>query len=130
MKLVGVFINFAGNYAKFIFTSPSRVDFRVLVKELVQEVKMRVEMRQVGVRDGTRYIDGIGTCGCRLCCSRWLTSFHPISLRLAKEQNLALNNDKLSGVCGRLRCCLAYENEVYKEKRVGLPKIGKPFPIL
>lgn len=125
MKLVSVEFALDGGQAVFFFTSPDRVDFRSLVKELAQRFHTRIEMRQIGVRDAARFEGGAGMCGRELCCSTWLVEFKPISIRLAKDQNLALNHDKLSGVCGRLRCCLAYEHEVYLSHKQGLPKIGK-----
>ncbi len=125
MKLVAVEIAHSGSRAIFYFTSAERVDFRALVKDLARRFHTRIEMRQIGVRDAARHTGGIGVCGAELCCSTWLPNFKPISIRMAKDQNLALNHDKLSGVCGRLRCCLRYEQENYQEARRGMPKLGK-----
>jgi cell fate regulator YaaT (PSP1 superfamily) len=106
------------------FTAEERVDFRQLVRELAAELRCRVEMRQVGARDEAKALDGIGPCGQRLCCSRWLTEFQPISIKMAKLQNLALNPGKLAGLCGRLKCCLRYELETYAEAQRELPPLG------
>lgn len=125
MKLVAVEIAHSGTRAVFYFTSNERVDFRALVKNLARRFHTRIEMRQVGVRDAARHIGGAGICGRELCCATWLPEFRPISIRMAKDQNLALNHEKLSGVCGRLRCCLRYEQEVYQTARKGMPKLGK-----
>ena len=125
MKLISAQINHSGSHTTFYFTAGQRVDFRTLVKTLAQAIGTRVEMRQIGVRDAARHTGGAGLCGAELCCSTWLPEFKPISIRMAKEQNLALNHQKLSGVCGRLRCCLEYEHDVYKKTRQGLPKLHK-----
>jgi cell fate regulator YaaT (PSP1 superfamily) len=125
MKLISAHINHSGSHTTFYFTAGQRVDFRTLVKTLAQAIGTRVEMRQIGVRDAARHTGGAGLCGAELCCSTWLPEFKPISIRMAKEQNLALNHQKLSGVCGRLRCCLEYEHDVYKKTRQGLPKMHK-----
>ena len=125
MKLVDVEFAHSGKRAIFYFTSANRIDFRALVKDLAKRFHTRIEMRQIGVRDAARHTGGLGICGRELCCSTWLPTFKPISLRLAKTQNLTLNQQKLSGVCGRLRCCLAYEHEVYQEFKKSLPKVGK-----
>ena len=125
MKLISVELALSGTRATFYFTSAERVDFRNLVKNLARRFHTRIEMRQIGVRDAARHTGGIGVCGRELCCSTWLPSFKPVSIRMAKDQNLALNHDKLSGVCGRLRCCLRYEQEIYQEARRGMPKLGK-----
>lgn len=106
------------------FTAEERVDFRQLVRDLSAELHARVELRQVGARDEAKALDGIGPCGQRLCCSRWLTEFQPISIKMAKLQNLALNPGKLAGACGRLKCCLRYEVENYAEGQRELPPIG------
>lgn len=106
------------------FTAEERVDFRQLVRDLSAELHCRVELRQVGARDEAKALDGIGPCGQRLCCSRWLTEFQPISIKMAKLQNLALNPGKLAGACGRLKCCLRYEVENYAEGQRELPAIG------
>lgn len=112
MKLVRTEYLFDGSKAVFYFISEGRVDFRNLVKELAAELHTRIEMRQIGVRDETKILGGIGHCGQELCCSRFLLSFEPVSVRMAKEQNLAINPSKISGVCGRLMCCLTYEQPV------------------
>jgi cell fate regulator YaaT (PSP1 superfamily) len=125
MKLVGVELAHSGTTAVFSFTSEERVDFRGLVKDLARRFHTRIDMHQVGVRDAARVCGGLGVCGRELCCATCLTSFSPISVRMAKDQNLALNQEKLSGACGRLKCCLAYEEETYAELRKGLPKLGK-----
>jgi cell fate regulator YaaT (PSP1 superfamily) len=125
MKLVSVEFAHSGSSAIFHFTSVDRVDFRALVKDLARRFHTRIEMRQIGVRDASRFTGGIGVCGRELCCATWLRDFSPISVRMAKDQNLALNHEKLSGVCGRLKCCLAYEQPIYEEQRKGLPKVGK-----
>ncbi len=125
MKLLSVDLAHSGTRAIFYFSSAERVDFRSLVKDLARRFHTRIEMRQVGVRDGARQTGGMGLCGRELCCATWLTAFQPISIRMAKDQNLALNHQKLSGLCGRLRCCLDYEEALYQELRKGLPKVGK-----
>ncbi|MGB3209839.1 MAG: regulatory iron-sulfur-containing complex subunit RicT [Desulforhopalus sp.] len=109
----------------FYFTADSRVDFRALVKDLVQEFRTRVEMRQVGVRHETKMIGGIGTCGRELCCSSFIKNFDSVSIKMAKEQDLPLNPTKISGVCNRLLCCLTYEYETYRKQRKNMPKAGK-----
>jgi cell fate regulator YaaT (PSP1 superfamily) len=125
MKLFRVEYLHGGNKATFFFSAEGRVDFRDLVKDLTNRLHTRVELRQVGVRDEARIIGGIGTCGRELCCSTWLPRFEPVSIRMAKDQNLVLNPQKVSGVCGRLKCCLVYEESTYRELRKGLPKPGK-----
>jgi hypothetical protein len=113
-----------GKKAVFYFTSNSRVDFRELVKELLKELKVRIELRQIDLRDETKLIGGIGPCGKQLCCNSFLRQFKPVTIKMAKEQNLALNPTKVSGVCGRLFCCLAYEIDTYNEIKKSLPKVG------
>ena len=125
MKLVRVEFFFDRSKAIFYFTSEKRVDFRELVKDLAARFKTRIEMRQIGVRDEAKMTGGVGPCGREFCCSRCLSSFDLVSVKMAKEQNLALNPTKISGACGRLMCCLAYEYETYCEYRKGLPKVGK-----
>lgn len=125
MKLVRVEFFFDRSKAIFYFTSEKRVDFRELVKDLAARFKTRIEMRQIGVRDEAKMTGGVGPCGREFCCSRFLSSFDLVSVKMAKEQNLALNPTKISGACGRLMCCLAYEYETYCEYRRGLPKVGK-----
>jgi cell fate regulator YaaT (PSP1 superfamily) len=109
MKLARVEQLFDGSRLVFSFTSEDRVDFRELVRELASEFKTRIELRQIGVRDEARLLTGYGTCGRPLCCSTWLKSFEPVSIKMAKQQDLALNPSRLSGLCGRLKCCLRYE---------------------
>lgn len=125
MKLVGVECFFDGSKYVFYFTAEGRVDFRELVKQLVARFPVRIEMRQIGVRHEAKMLGGIASCGQHLCCSRFLTDFRPVSVKMAKVQNLSLNPSKISGVCGRLMCCLGYEHDVYEEFRKGLPKVGK-----
>lgn len=107
------------------FVADSRVDFRELARELASIYKTRIELRQIGVRDKAGCIGGIGICGCELCCSRYLKEFDSVSINMAKNQNIALNPTKINGVCGRLLCCLKYEDDVYCKKRKGLPTVGK-----
>jgi cell fate regulator YaaT (PSP1 superfamily) len=125
MKLVKVEFFFDRSKGIFYYTSEKRVDFRELVKDLAARFRTRIEMRQIGVRDEAKMCGGIGPCGREFCCSRFLDSFDLVSVKMAKEQNLALNPTKISGACGRLMCCLAYEYDNYCELRRGLPKIGK-----
>jgi cell fate regulator YaaT (PSP1 superfamily) len=109
----------------FYFTAPGRVDFRELVKDLVQEFRTRIELRQIGVRHRAKMVGGLGICGRGLCCASFLRDFEPVSVRMAKEQQLSLNPSKISGICGRLMCCLTYEYSSYQELRKTLPKVGK-----
>ncbi len=125
MKLVRVEFLFDRSKAIFYFTSEKRVDFRELVKDLASKYRTRIEMRQIGVRDEAKMVGGTGNCGRELCCCRFLNTFDLVSVRMAKEQNLALNPEKISGVCGRLMCCLAFEHEIYSQLRRDLPKLGK-----
>ncbi len=125
MKLVDVEYILSGNKAFFYFTSEGRVDFRQLVKDLAGALKIRVEMRQIGIRDESKMIGGIAVCGRRLCCSSWLDKFGQLSIKMAKEQNMSLSPEKVSGLCGRLLCCLAHEDGLYKEILDKLPKVGK-----
>ncbi len=125
MKLVDVEYTFDNSKIIFYFTSDGRVDFRELVKDLAGVFKMRIELRQIGVRDETKMMGGIGNCGRDLCCHSWLPDFEPVSIKMAKVQNLSLNPVKISGVCGRLMCCLQYENDTYCELRKGMPEIGE-----
>ena len=125
MKLVKVEYVFDGSKAIFYFTADGRIDFRDLVKDLAQQFHTRIEMRQIGVRDEAKIVGGLGICGRELCCSSFLRDFAPVSVKMAKEQNLALNPTKISGQCGRLLCCLGYEFDTYCELRKGLPKCGK-----
>jgi cell fate regulator YaaT (PSP1 superfamily) len=107
------------------FTADGRVDFRDLVKDLVQKFRTRIEMRQIGVRHQAKMVGGLGTCGRHLCCTSFLSGFAPVSIKMAKEQNLSLNPSKISGMCGRLMCCLAYEFDHYEKAKKDLPKVGK-----
>jgi len=125
MKLVAVECFFDGSKYVFYFTAEGRVDFRELVKQLVARFPVRIEMRQIGVRHEAKMTGGLACCGQELCCSRFLTDFRPVSVKMAKTQNLSLNPSKISGVCGRLMCCLAYEHETYEDFRKGLPRVGK-----
>ncbi len=125
MKLVAVECFFDGSKYVFYFTAEGRVDFRELVKQLVARFPVRIEMRQIGVRHEAKMTGGIASCGQELCCCRFLTDFRPVSVKMAKTQNLSLNPTKISGVCGRLMCCLAYEHDIYEDFRKGLPKYGK-----
>lgn len=115
MKLVGVDYVFDGSSVVFFFTAEGRVDFRELVKEIASELKARIELKQVGVRDEAKMIGGLGPCGRDLCCSLFLSDFNPVSIKMAKEQDLPLNPTKISGICGRLMCCLKYEVAAYEE---------------
>ncbi len=125
MKLIDVEYTFDNNKVIFYFTADGRVDFRELVKDLAAIFRTRIELRQIGVRDEAKMIGGIGPCGVSLCCSTWLGEFEPVSIKMAKEQNLSLNPTKISGICGRLMCCLRYEHESYIELRRGLPNPGE-----
>lgn len=125
MKLISVDYLHGGNRAIFYFSAEGRIDFRQLVRELASKLHTRIEMRQVGVRDASRHVGGVGPCGQQLCCSSFLQRFAPVSIRMAKDQNLVLNPQKVSGVCGRLMCCLTYEQNGYEILRKGLPKVGK-----
>jgi cell fate regulator YaaT (PSP1 superfamily) len=109
----------------FFFTAEGRVDFRQLIKELVSNLKQRIEMKQMGIRDEARSIKGYGVCGETLCCSTFLEEFTPVTIRMAKDQGLALNPSKISGACGRLMCCLQYEHQTYKELSQSMPKLGR-----
>ena len=124
MKLSVVECAFDGNKIIFYFTADGRVDFRELVKDLAAVFKTRIELRQIGVRDEAKMIGGLGPCGRPCCCSQFLGGFAPVSIKMAKEQNLSLSPTKISGLCGRLMCCLGYENEHYKCTRKLMPKVG------
>ena len=124
MKLIDAEYTFDNNKILFYFTADGRIDFRELVKDLAAIFKTRIELRQIGVRDEIRRIGGNGICGRELCCCSFLGNFDTVSIKMAKEQNIALNPSKISGSCGRLMCCLKYEQEVYEEKLKRLPKIG------
>ena len=124
MRLVDVDQAFDGSKMTFYFTADSRVDFRELVKDLAGKFKTRIELRQVGVRDKARMVGGLGHCGKDLCCTMFLSDLNPVSIRMAKDQNLPLNPQKISGVCGRLMCCLRYEVEAYKDFKKRAPRRG------
>ncbi len=124
MKMVGAEYAFDGSKMLFYFTADGRVDFRELVKDLAGVFHMRIELRQIGVRDETRMLGGIGTCGRELCCATYLREFQPVSIKMAKEQNLSLNPAKISGTCGRLMCCLKNEEETYEFLNARMPKMG------
>jgi cell fate regulator YaaT (PSP1 superfamily) len=125
MKLVGAEYNFDGSRLTFFFTADGRVDFRELVKDLGATFRTRIELRQIGVRDEARIRGGMGRCGRNLCCASFLGDFNPVSIRMAKDQDLPLNPTKISGCCGRLLCCLGYENEMYCSAKQRLPKTGE-----
>ena len=124
MKLIDVEFKFDGSKVIFYFTADGRIDFRDLVKDLAAIFKTRIELRQIGVRDEVRRLNGCGMCGRQLCCTTFLGNFETVSIKMAKEQNISLNPSKISGCCGRLMCCLKYEENVYTEKLKRLPKIG------
>ena len=124
MKLIDAEYTFDNNKVLFYFTADGRIDFRQLVKDLASIFKTRIELRQIGVRDETKILGGIGICGRCLCCHTYLSEFAPVSIKMAKEQNLSLNQTKISGVCGRLMCCLKNEQETYEELNKNLPGTG------
>ncbi|WP_289687341.1 PSP1 domain-containing protein [Staphylococcus nepalensis] len=124
MRLVNCEFTLDKSKVIFNFTSDERVDFRKLVKVVAQRLKTRIELRQIGVRDEAKLLGGIGPCGRSLCCSTFLGDFEPVSIKMAKDQNLSLNPSKISGACGRLMCCLKYENDYYEEARAQLPDVG------
>ncbi len=124
MKLIDAEYTFDNNKVLFYFTADGRIDFRELVKDLASVFKTRIELRQIGVRDETKIMGGIGICGRPLCCHSYLSDFVPVSIKMAKEQNLSLNPTKISGVCGRLMCCLKNEEETYEELNRKLPNVG------
>ncbi len=125
MKLVSVEINFDNSRMLFYFTANGRVDFRALVKDLAATFRTRIELRQIGVRDEARMLGGLGPCGRPICCGAFLNGFQPVSIKMAKEQNLSLNPTKISGVCGRLMCCLKYEQDQYEQVRKRMPRVGR-----
>jgi cell fate regulator YaaT (PSP1 superfamily) len=125
MKLVDVEYTFDRNKVIFYFTADGRVDFRELVKDLAAVFRTRIELRQIGVRDEAKMLGGIGPCGRMLCCSTFLGDFDPVSIKMAKDQNLSLNPTKISGLCGRLMCCLKYENDEYETAKELLPDLGE-----
>jgi cell fate regulator YaaT (PSP1 superfamily) len=125
MNLFSVECAFDRNKLTFFYTADGRIDFRDLIKLLVKEFNIRIEMRQVGIRNLSKHCGGVGKCGREICCSSFLPSFEPVSIKMAKEQGLSLNPTKISGVCGRLMCCLTFENETYKSLKRDMPKLGK-----
>ena len=125
MKLIDVEYTFDNSKVVFYFTADGRVDFRELVKDLASVFRMRIELRQIGVRDEAKMLGGVGNCGRGLCCNTWLRDFEPVSIKMAKVQNLSLNPSKISGICGRLMCCLKFENEVYSQLKKGMPNVGE-----
>jgi len=124
IKLVRCEYSFDGGRLLIYFASEDRVDFRALVRDLARVFRTRIEMRQIGVRDEAKLLDGVGKCGRQLCCTSWLREFTPVSIRMAKSQQLPLNPDEISGVCGRLLCCLSYEDDLYREQNKKMPKLG------
>lgn len=124
MKLIDVEYTFDNNKVIFYFTADGRVDFRELVRDLAAIFKTRIELRQIGVRDEAKMIGGLGPCGKPICCATFLGEFEPVSIKMAKEQSLSLNPSKISGLCGRLMCCLKYEQEVYEELLKNIPAVG------
>ena len=125
MKLVNVDYAFDGRKAVFYFIAENRIDFRDLVRDLANTLRVRVEMKQIGARDETKVTGGLGPCGRELCCSSWLRDFEAVTVKMAREQGLALNPSRLAGMCGRLKCCLRYEYATYVELKRGLPAVGK-----
>ncbi len=124
MRLVDAEYAFDSSKVLFLFTSEGRVDFRNLVKDLARTFRVRIELKQIGVRDKAKIIGGIGVCGRALCCSSYMKNFHPLSIKMAKDQGLPLNPTKISGVCGRVKCCMAYEYQTYRDISRTLPKMG------
>lgn len=124
IKIVRCDYNYTGGRLLIYFSAENRVDFRALVRELARIFRTRIEMRQIGVRDEAKLLDGVGKCGRQLCCTSWLREFTPVSIRMAKNQQLPLNPEEISGVCGRLLCCLSYEDAHYKEQNKKMPKLG------
>lgn len=124
MNFIDAYFNYDQSQLLFSFLSDNRVDFRDLAKKLAQKYKTRIELRQVGVRDKSKRTGGLGPCGLFLCCNSFLTDFNSVSINMAKNQMLALNPTKINGICGRLLCCLAYENDTYSELKKDLPKLG------
>ena len=125
MNLFSVECTFDQNKMTFFYTADGRIDFRELIKLLVKEFNIRIEMRQVGIRNLSKHYGGVGKCGRELCCSSFMDTFEPVSIKMAKEQGLSLNPTKISGVCGRLMCCLTFENKTYKNLKRSMPKLGK-----
>ncbi len=129
MNLFSVESTFDRNKLTFFYTADGRIDFRELIKLLVKEFSIRIEMRQVGIRNLSKHCGGIGKCGRELCCSSFMHSFEPVSIKMAKEQGLSLNPTKISGVCGRLMCCLTFENDTYRNLKQQMPKLGKKITV-
>lgn len=129
MKLVNTEYTFDRNRLTFFFTADNRVDFRALVHDLAKQFGVRIELRQIGVRDEAKEVGGIGVCGRELCCTSWMGEFAPVSIRMAKQQQLSLNPSKLTGQCGRLKCCLKFENDTYRQVRALLPEPGDKIAI-
>ncbi len=125
MNLFSVEGTFDQHKLTFFYTADGRIDFRELIKLLVKEFNIRIEMRQVGIRNLSKHCGGVGKCGRELCCSSFMHTFEPVSIKMAKEQGLSLNPTKISGVCGRLMCCLTFENKTYKSLKRSMPKLGK-----
>ncbi len=128
MDLSEVEVAFRRNRITFFFTAEQRVDFRELVKDLASRFQTRIELRQIGVRDQAKRVDGCGPCGRAFCCSTWMKGFHPVTLKMAREQNLSLNPSKISGACGRLMCCLSYELAQYRDSAARMPAVGTKIP--
>ena len=124
MQLVQAEYSFDATKILIFFTAEGRVDFRNLVKDLAKMLRVRIELKQIGVRDKAKIVGGYGVCGRELCCSSYMKDFHPLSIKMAKDQGLPLNPQKISGVCGRVKCCMAYEYQVYREFSKSLPKMG------
>jgi cell fate regulator YaaT (PSP1 superfamily) len=124
MQLVQAEYSFDATKVLIFFTAEGRVDFRNLVKDLAKMLRVRIELKQIGVRDKAKIVGGYGVCGRDMCCSSYMKDFHPLSIKMAKDQGLPLNPQKISGVCGRVKCCMAYEYQVYREFSRSLPKIG------
>ena len=129
MQLIKAEYTFDNSKIIFFFLAEGRVDFRNLVKELARIFRVRIELKQIGVRDKAKIVSGYGVCGRELCCSSYMKGFHPLSIKMAKEQGLPLNPSRISGVCGRIKCCMAYEFEVYKEFARDLPHVGDKFSV-
>lgn len=125
MQLTKAEYSFDSSKILFFFTAEGRVDFRNLVKDLAKMFRVRIELKQIGVRDKAKIISGYGICGREFCCSSYMKDFHPLSIKMAKDQGLPLNPSKISGVCGRVKCCMAYEYQVYREMSKTLPKVGQ-----
>ena len=129
MNLFSVESTFDRNKLTFFYTADGRIDFRELIKLLVKEFSIRIEMRQVGIRNLSKHYGGVGKCGRELCCSSFMHTFEPVSIKMAKEQGLSLNPTKISGVCGRLMCCLNFENDTYRRLKREMPKLGRKITI-